>query len=119
MRNPGYNDHQDCAVCSDSVSVCMCQTQHCTSPFRLVLTQPQMAVRSTGGFCAFFGSHLGDRTVRPTLRPDPAFVFCQAPSLMTFATGGIPHDGSRHKWEGLDGQEGFLQALKCEPCLEE
>ena len=53
------------------------------------------------------------------LRPDPAFVFCQAPSLMTFATGGIPHDGSRHKWEGLDGQEGFLQALKCEPCLEE
>ena len=50
MRNPGYNDHQDCAVCSDSVSVCVCQTQHCTSPFRLVLTQPQMAVRSTGGF---------------------------------------------------------------------
>ena len=59
------------------------------------------------------------RKSRGPLRPDPAFVFCQAPSLMTFATGGIPHDGSRHKWEGLDGQEGFLQALKCEPCLEE
>ena len=70
MRSPGYNDYQDRAVCSDSVSVCGCQTQHCTSPFRLVLTQPQMAVRSTGGFCAFFGSHLGDRTLRPTLRPE-------------------------------------------------
>ena len=28
------------------------------------------------------------------LRPDPAFAFCQAPFLMTFATGGIPHAGS-------------------------
>ena len=53
------------------------------------------------------------------LRPDPAFAFCQASFLMTFATGGISHASSRHKWEGLDGQEGFLQALKCEPCLEE
>ena len=30
------------------------------------------------------------------LRPDPAFAFCQAPFLMTFATGGIPHAGSQH-----------------------
>ena len=30
------------------------------------------------------------------LRPDPAFVFCQAPFLLTFAAGEIPHAGSRH-----------------------
>ena len=30
------------------------------------------------------------------LRPDPAFAFCQAPFLMTFAMDGIPHTGSRH-----------------------
>ena len=29
------------------------------------------------------------------LRLDPAFAFCQAPFLMTFAMGGIPHAGSR------------------------
>ena len=29
------------------------------------------------------------------LRPDPAFAFCQAPFLMTFATDEIPHAGSR------------------------
>ena len=29
------------------------------------------------------------------LRPDPAFAFCQAPFLMTFATGGIPYAGSQ------------------------
>ena len=28
-------------------------------------------------------------------RPDLTFAFCQAPFLMTFATGGIPHAGSR------------------------
>ena len=28
------------------------------------------------------------------LRPDLAFAFCQAPFLMIFATGGIPHAGS-------------------------
>ena len=31
------------------------------------------------------------------LRPDPAFAFCQAPFLMTFAMGGIPHSGSRQQ----------------------
>ena len=30
------------------------------------------------------------------LRPDPTFVFCQAPFLMTFALGGLPYAGSRH-----------------------
>ena len=29
-------------------------------------------------------------------RPDLAFAFCQAPFLMTFATGGIPHAASQH-----------------------
>ena len=35
------------------------------------------------------------------LRPDLTFVFCQAPFLMTFATGGIPHAGS---WQMVVGE---------------
>ena len=35
------------------------------------------------------------------LRPDPAFAFCQASFLMTFATGGIPHAGSRQVPVGI------------------
>ena len=38
----------------------------------------------------------GDGGVGVALRPDLAFAFCQAPFLMTFAMGGIPHAGSRH-----------------------
>ena len=36
------------------------------------------------------------------LRPDPAFAFCQAPFLMTFATGGIPHAGSQQVLKYVD-----------------
>lgn len=32
---------------------------------------------------------------------------------------GEIHVNAVHKREELDGLEGFLQALKCEPCLEE
>ena len=32
------------------------------------------------------------------LRPDPTFAFCQAPFLMTFAMGGIPHAGSQQEF---------------------
>ena len=52
-------------------------------------------------------------------RPDLAFVFCQAPFLMTFATGGIPHAGSRQStnnkcWRGCVEKGTFLYCwLEC------
>ena len=30
------------------------------------------------------------------LRLDPAFAYAEASFLMTFAMGGVPHEGSRH-----------------------
>ena len=38
------------------------------------------------------------KTQGEPLKPDHAFAFCRASFLMTFAMGGIPHTGSRHKW---------------------
>ena len=43
-----------------------------------------------------FGGRCSRKPRSFSLRPDLTFVFCQAPFLMTFATGGIPHAGSQH-----------------------
>ena len=43
-----------------------------------------------------FGSRCSRKPRGVSSRPDLAFAFCQAPFLMTFAMGGIPHAGSWH-----------------------
>ena len=40
------------------------------------------------------------KTQGEPLKPDHTFAFCQASFLMTFATGEIPHAGSRHSGLG-------------------
>ena len=65
-----------------------------------------------------FGGRCSRKPRSFSLRPDLTFVFCQAPFLMTFATGGIPHAGSWQMTEDemvgwyhrLDGHE-FEQSL--------
>lgn len=73
MKTREYNDSRDgvvslalCVCVCVSVCVCLCGTQQCASPFRLVLTQPQMAARSMGWGICFWGSYPGNRTPSPS-----------------------------------------------------
>ena len=73
--------------------------------------QPPVNVRRVGGkhntvkqADSGFGGWMLRKFQGEPLKPDHAVAFCLASFLMTFATGWIPHAGSRHwrrKWQSI------------------